>query len=72
VWFSKLISDTVTQERSLRYFLFGLKLLEAGLFHEDRSVNRRIALFKAMAKELIEKRLAMETQEEGTVLQAIR
>jgi cytochrome P450 len=71
VWFGRLIADTVTQERSLRYFLFGLKLLEAGLLREDRSVNRRIALFKALAKDLIEKRLAEQPQEEGTVLQAI-
>lgn len=27
VWFSRLITDTVAQERSLRYFLFGLKML---------------------------------------------
>jgi hypothetical protein len=53
VWFSRLITDTVIQERSLRYFLFGLKLLEAGVFREDRDVNRRITLFKALAKDLI-------------------
>lgn len=70
-WFSRLITDTVIQERSIRYFLFGLKLLEAGLFRGDRDINRRITLFKTMAKDLIEKRLAQMPQEEGTVLQAI-
>lgn len=71
VWFSRLITDSEIQERSLRYFVFGLNMLKAGLFREDRDVNRRIALFKALAKELIEKRLAQMPQEEGMVLHAI-
>lgn len=27
VWFSQFLTDTVSQERSLRYFVFGLKIL---------------------------------------------
>lgn len=42
-----------------------------GLFKEDRSVNRRIRVFKTMAKEIIENKLKKGDYEDGTVLHAI-
>lgn len=71
IWLSKLLSLSTQQERSLRYFLFGLPILKLGLFKIDRDVNRGIRQFRAVAKQAIEAKLASGDLK-GTILKAIK
>ena len=67
VWLSNLLADNISQERSVRYVLFGPSILKLGLFAEDRSINERIKIFHRIAKEAIESKLASDDIK-GTIL----
>ena len=67
VWLSNLLSENISQERSIRYVLFGASILKLGIFAEDRSMNERIKKFHAIAKETIESKIA-SNDIKGTIL----
>jgi cytochrome P450 len=70
-WLSKLLADNISQERSVRYFLFGVRILQLGLYAEDRSMNSRLKQFRAVAKHAIETKLA-SNDIKGTMLEVIK
>ena len=51
--------------------MFGLPILKLGLFAKDREVNRRIAQFRAVAKQAIECKLQSDDIK-GTILEAVK
>ena len=57
LWLGKLIFDITLQERTLRNFLFGVKILKLGLFKGDKDINLRIELFNKITKDALLKRL---------------
>ena len=70
-WISTLLKDNIAQQRSLRYFLFGLPILKLGLFAEDRIMNEKIAKYKAVCTQAIEEKFASNDIKE-TMLQTIK
>ncbi len=58
VFLLKLIAKVGTQERTLRHFLFGPKILKLGLFKIDKQINNSIDLFRAITKDAINNKLS--------------